>query len=308
MNMRRRTFLGATGLVASSPRALAAAAREPSDPRSPMKTRDLNAYLRARIAVEEPSVDRITFGDPETVVRRIGTAWMPYWKTCRAAVAAGVNVLVVHEPAFYTHWDLDEKDGRDFYSAPEAGRKAFEKARDEKRAWLEANGLVLIRCHDVLDRLPEIGIPHAFGRLLGLEAKDLLRSKRFYDVLAVEPAPAAAVAGRLAERLRAVGQPGVAFYGDPERVVRSIGVGTGCICDPLESMELAPDLFVGIDDTIRTWIQTTWAEDTGRPLVVVNHGASEEAGMRALSEHLRGAFPDKRVVHFPQGCGYRWIS
>jgi putative NIF3 family GTP cyclohydrolase 1 type 2 len=182
------------------------------------------------------------------------------------------------------------------------------EARDRKREWLEKNRLVIIRCHDVLDRLPDIGIPHAFGRLLGLEAKDLLRSKRYYDVYAVEAAPAATVARRLAERLRAVGQPGVAFYGDPDRAVRSIGLGTGCICDPLEYLELAPDLFIGIDDTIRTWIQTTWAEDTGRPLVVVNHGASEEAGVRALSEHLRRTFPGLEVVHFAQGCGYRWIS
>jgi putative NIF3 family GTP cyclohydrolase 1 type 2 len=272
-----------------------------------MKAKDLNAYLRSLVAVDEPSVDRIVFGDPDTLVGRIGTAWMPYWKTCREAVARGVNVLVVHEPAFYTHWDLEERE-HDFYAAPEAGRQAFLDARDRKREWLEKSGLVLIRCHDVLDRLPDIGIPHAFGRLLGLDAKDLVRSKRFYDVYAVEAAPAAAVGRRLAERLRTVGQPGVAFYGDPDRTVRSVGLGTGCICDPLEYMELGPDLFVGIDDTIRTWIQTTWAEDTGRPLVVVNHGASEEAGVRALSEHLRTAFPDHGVVHLPEGCGYRWLS
>jgi hypothetical protein len=272
-----------------------------------MKAKDLNAYLRSLIAVEEPSVDRVVFGDPETVVARIGTAWMPYAKTCREAVAAGVNVLVVHEPAFYTHWDLDERE-RDFYAAPEPGRKGFLEARDRKREWMERNGLVIIRCHDVLDRLPDIGIPHAFGRLLSFEAKDLLRSKRFYDVFSVEPAPAEAVARRLAGRLRSVGQPGVAFYGDPHRVVRSVGLGTGCICDPLESMDLAPDLFVGIDDTIRTWVQTTWAEDTGRPLVVVNHGASEEAGVRALSEHLQKAFPEHGVLHFAQGCGYRWVT
>jgi putative NIF3 family GTP cyclohydrolase 1 type 2 len=272
-----------------------------------MKAKDLNAHLRSLIAVDEPSVDRIVFGDPDTVVGRIGTAWMPYWKTCREAVAAGVNVLVVHEPAFYTHWDLDERE-HDFYAAPAAGREAFVEARDRKRAWLEENRLVVIRCHDVLDRLPDVGIPHAFGRLLGFEAKDVLRSKRFFDVYAVEAAPAATVARRIAERLHAVGQPGVAFYGDPDRMVRSVGLGTGCICDPLEYLELAPDLFIGIDDTIRTWIQTTWAEDTGRPLVVVNHGASEEAGVRALSEHLRQAFPDHGVVHFPQGCGYRWLA
>jgi hypothetical protein len=306
--VNRRRFIETTALLAAAPRSLAAATAEPAPRRASMRAKDLNAYLRARIPVDEPSVDRVVIGDPDALVKKVGTAWMPYWKTCREAVEAGVNVLVVHEPAFYTHWDLDERDGRDYLSAPEAGKKAFVEARDAKRAWLEASGLVIIRCHDVLDRLPCIGIPHAFGRLLGFEAKDVVRSKRFHDVFAVAPAPAAAVARGIALRLRAVGQPGVAFYGDPERIVRSVGVGTGCICDPLESMDLAPDLFVGIDDTIRTWIQTTWAEDTGHPLVVVNHGASEEAGMRELSLHLRAAFPDLGVVHLAQGCGYRWIA
>jgi putative NIF3 family GTP cyclohydrolase 1 type 2 len=307
--MERRRFLETFGLAAALPLSNPRAASRPeaTNGGTPMKAKDLNAYLRSLVAVDEPSVDRIVFGDPDTLVGRIGTAWMPSWKTCREAVARGVNVLVVHEPAFYTHWDLEERE-HDFYAAPEAGRQAFLDARDRKREWLEKSGLVLIRCHDVLDRLPDIGIPHAFGRLLGLDAKDLVRSKRFYDVYAVEAAPAAAVGRRLAERLRTVGQPGVAFYGDPDRTVRSVGLGTGCICDPLEYMELGPDLFVGIDDTIRTWIQTTWAEDTGRPLVVVNHGASEEAGVRALSEHLRTAFPDHGVVHLPEGCGYRWLS
>ena len=38
-------------------------------------------------------------------------------------------------------------------------------------------------------------------------------------------------------------------------------------------------------------------------LCLVNHGATEEAGVRALSEHLRGAFPELGVVHFAPGGG-----
>ena len=221
--MERRRFLETLGLSAL-PLSLAAAGCERANGGTTMKAKDLNAHLRSLTSVEEPSVDRIVFGDPDAVVEKIGTAWMPYWKTCREAVRAGVNVLVVHEPAFYTHWDLGERE-HDFYAAPAAGRQAFLEARDRKREWLEKSRLVLIRCHDVLDRLPDIGIPHAFGGLLGFEARDVVRSKRFYDVYAVEAAPAARVARRLAERLRAVGQPGVAFYGDPDRVVRSVGPG-----------------------------------------------------------------------------------
>jgi putative NIF3 family GTP cyclohydrolase 1 type 2 len=258
--------------------------------------------------VKEPSVDRIVLGKPDTRVTGIGTAWMPYFRTCREAVARGINLLVVHEPAFYTHWDLDARKGDDFLSAPATGRAAYIEARDRKRAWLVEKGLVILRCHDVWDLMAGVGIPHAFGRLLGFADADRIRSKTYMNVYSVEAGPALAQARRIAARLAAVGQPGVAFYGDPERKVASVGVGTGCICDPLEMMELAPDLFVAIDDTVRTWIHTTWAEDTGRPLVVVNHGASEEAGVRTLSEHLKATYPAVEVTHIPQGCTYRFVT
>ena len=44
-------------------------------------------------------------------IKKVGTCWMSDWKTCRKAVESGVNVLITHEPTFYTHWDLDEKEG-----------------------------------------------------------------------------------------------------------------------------------------------------------------------------------------------------
>ena len=100
----------------------------------------------------------------------------------------------------------------------------------------------------------------------------------------------------------------MAFYGDKNYTVRSVGVGTGCICDPMKYMQLDPDLFIAIDDTVRTWIQTTYAEDTGKPLVVVNHGTSEEFGMKMLSEHLARAFSDMEVTHYKQGCTYQWVT
>ena len=86
----------------------------------------------------------------------------------------------------------------------------------------------------------------------------------------------------------------------------TVGIGTGCYSDPIEFMDLAPDLFVTLDDIVRTWTQTVYARDTGHPLVVVNHGASEEAGVRLLSAHLKKAYPEHKVVHYPQGCGYEW--
>jgi putative NIF3 family GTP cyclohydrolase 1 type 2 len=272
-----------------------------------MTAGDLNTYLRSIIEVDEPSVDRIVIGDPTTPITKIGTAWMPYWKTLKKAVEEGVNTLIVHEPTFYTHWDLDAENS-DYQRAPIPARDKYTSVVNEKKKWIEDNGLVIIRCHDVLDKVPDWGIPYALGMGLGLTNESIVKSKKFYNVYEIDPTPAVEVAQKIAKSLKKVDQPGVAFYGDENYSVKTIGLGTGCICDPLEYSELGPDLYIGIDDTIRTWIQTTYAEDTGQPLVVINHGTSEEFGMQSLNEHLRKTLTNYNVVHLQQGCGYKWIS
>jgi putative NIF3 family GTP cyclohydrolase 1 type 2 len=268
---------------------------------------DVNKYLRSLIDVEEPSVDKIIIGDPGTPVKKMGTAWMPYWKTCRQAVKEGVNVLVVHEPTFYAHRDLEAAEWNHIEN-PSIGQQKYLEQREEKARWILENGLVIIRCHDVWDKIPDIGIPYAFGQALGFSDDDIIRSETFYNVYKTDPAPAIEIARSVASRLNIAGQPGVAFYGDENYRVSSVGVGTGCICDPMNYMQLDPDLYIAIDDTVRTWIQTTYAEDTGKPLLVVNHGTSEEFGIKGLNEHLKKAFKDFEVVHFNQGCTYKWIS
>ncbi len=303
--MKRRTLLQLAGLGSLTTSSAGLAMNSTKNEK--MKALDLNTYLRSLCSVKEPSVDRIIIGDPETEITKIGTCWMPYWKTCKEAVRQGVNTLVVHEPTFYTHWDLDESH-TDFYQKKTPGRDTYIKARDEKKAWIEENNLVIIRSHDVMDKVAEFGIPFAFGNLLGFTEDDIVRSVKYYNVYGIDPQPAIAVAKTIASKLQAVSQPGVAFYGDPNYEVRTIGLGTGCICDPIQYMDMEPDLFIAIDDVVRTWTQTVWAEDTGRPLVVVNHGTSEEHGMRMLSEHLQKEFPAIPVIHFSQGCGYRWIT
>ncbi|MFO7668686.1 MAG: Nif3-like dinuclear metal center hexameric protein [Bacteroidales bacterium] len=268
--------------------------------------KDLNAYLRSLVEVNEPSVDKIIAGDPDTVISKIGTAWMPYWKTLKDARAKGVNTMVVHEPTFYTHRDLEERQW-DFHSSPSPAKEIYAKQVAAKKKWIEENGMVVIRCHDVLDKIGGFGIPFAFGRALGFQDSDLVRSKDYYNVYKIETRPAIEVAQQIASSLVSVGQPGIAFYGDENYPVKTVGLGTGCICNPLEFMDLEMDLAIAIDDSISTWIQTTFAEDTGRPLIVVNHGTTEEFGMRELSLHLNEAVGTYETIHFNQGCSYKWV-
>lgn len=308
--MDRRRFVGLAGAVSAGAlfgRAAFAPGREGPSGTGPLLARDVAAHLRSIVAVDEPSVDRIIVGDPATEVSAIGTCWLPYRETCERAVGDGVNLLVVHEPTFYTHWDLDEKSP-DLFGASAAGRRAYLEAVEKKKAWLLERRLVVIRCHDVLDKVAGWGIPFAFGEALGFRAADIVRSRPYYNVYQVAPKPAVEVARTIAAKLAPLGQPGVAFYGDRDRVVGTVGVGTGCYSDPIEFMDLRPDLFIALGDVVRTWTQAVYARDTGQPLVVIDHGTSEEAGMRLLSGHLRQAYPGRKVVHYAQGCGYEWVT
>jgi putative NIF3 family GTP cyclohydrolase 1 type 2 len=266
----------------------------------------LQKFLVSHIRLPEKTVDRIIIGDPSTKIKKIGTCWMPYQETCKKAVESGVNVLVTHEPTFYTHWDLDEKQA--FQSSPEFTKNLYASQIEKKKKWITDNGLVIIRNHDTLDALKDVGIPYALGKFLGFENSEIIASRTYYNVYKVKKQSASIFAGKIAKKLSEIGQPGVAFYGDPEYQVTSVGIGTGCICDPLEFADLKPDIFISIDDVVRTWTQTSYATDTGKPLIVINHGTSEEMGMRALNLLISNKFPSIETIHFNQGCTYRWIT
>lgn len=268
---------------------------------------ELNSYMRSLYQVSEDSVDRIIIGNPEARITKIGTCWMPYWQTLKEAVANGVNTMVVHEPTFYSHLDLNGIEAH-FSNYSKTGGKLYLEQVEKKKKWIEDNKLSIIRCHDVLDALGKFGIPFAFGMALGFSNEDIIRSKPYYNVYRTAPATAGEVARYVASKLSAFGQPGVAFYGDENRMVSSVALGTGCICDPIHFTELEADLRIAIDDVVKTWVQTYYAADTGNPLVIVNHGTSEENGMRMLNAHLNEAFSGMEVIHFNQGCGYQWIS
>jgi putative NIF3 family GTP cyclohydrolase 1 type 2 len=267
----------------------------------------LQEFLVSLTPLKAKTVDRIIIGDPSTKIKKIGTCWMPYHETCKKAVDSGVNVLVTHEPTFYTHWDLDEKKS-DYYSASPFTKNIYLEQVEKKKKWINENGLVIIRNHDTMDALKEVGIPFSFGKFLGFENSEIIASRTYYNVYKTKRQSASAFAGTIAAKLKELGQPGVAFYGDPDYPVASVGIGTGCICDPMEFADLKPDIFISIDDVVRTWTQTTYATDSGKPLIVINHGTSEEMGMRMLNKIIKDKFPSIETVHFDQGCSYKWIT
>lgn len=272
-----------------------------------MTARELCVWLRSLHSVPEPSVDRIIVGNPETIVRGIAVAWMPTWDALREAHAKGCNVFVAHEPTFFTHYDLDGFDA-EFRQLPTTALKAVTKTRDEKQRWIEENEIVVIRCHDVLDSMAG-GVVDSLAKALGFFAADYVTTAPHYRVVRIVPrVTAAELAQRLANAFAALGQPGVAFYGDPTRVVSSLGLGTGYGCAPWQFIELGAEMCVTIDDRIKTWTEAEWADDAGYPMIVIHHGTSEEWGVRQLREIIAEQYPELSVALLRQGFRARWVA
>ncbi|HEV2126112.1 MAG TPA: Nif3-like dinuclear metal center hexameric protein [Chloroflexota bacterium] len=250
----------------------------------------------------ERTVDTFKCGDPQTEVRGIAVAWQSQWPTLRAAHDAGRNLFVTHEPTFYVHRDDDP------------GHYGDEQT-DAKRAWLAETGMVIYRCHDVWDVVPEHGVRDRWARGLGLSEPPLAEDDRhYYGLYSVQAQPLRLLAEQLLARTRELGQQQIQLMGDGERVVRQLAIGTGAACRVPAMAALrapddsGPDALLVTEDGMRFWADGSWAIDRDLPLLVVNHATSEEWGMRSLAAYLEAHFPGVPVRHFPQGCLYQTIG
>jgi putative NIF3 family GTP cyclohydrolase 1 type 2 len=262
-----------------------------------MKAKDVQSYLRSLnggwMDLEE-TVDTFKAGDPEAEVRGIAVAWMSTTEALKRAESLDCNVFVTHEPTYYNH--LDD---------PKSAVFTLRGAR-VKRAWIDASGMVIIRCHDLWDQMPEIGIPDAWGQALNLG--EAIAGKGYYRVYDVTGRTAGGVAERIAVQSAPFGQPGVQLIGNPEASVTRLAIGTGAITPFFTFIrDYSADLALCTDDGLTYWQHGAYALDAGIPVIIVNHASSEEPGMIQLAKHLERRFPDVPVHHIPQGCMYEVI-
>src|SRR5215218_2044525 len=75
--------------------------------RAQVTARDLIARIKQNVGVpwREQTVDTIKAGDSGTPVTGIATTMMATFDVLRRAAASGKNLIITHEPTFYTHLD-----------------------------------------------------------------------------------------------------------------------------------------------------------------------------------------------------------
>lgn len=236
-------------------------------------------------------------------VKKIAVGWMSYFDSLRHADELGCNLFITHEPTYYNHQDRD------------ASVFDFEIAR-RKREFIRQTGMAIIRCHDVWDRVADIGIRDAWAGFLGFENEiitddegDPSQGRPYCGVYQIEPLTARELARKIADKTAEFGQGTVQLIGPENKRVSRAAVGTGAIT-PFRQMfdDLQADVAVCSDDGFSYWRDGSMAIDMEYPVIIVNHACTEEIGMRKLAERLAVVFPQVEVRHIEQKCMFQTIT
>jgi len=178
---------------------------------------------------------------------------------------------------------------------------------EKKRAIIEQLGITMIRCHDVWDQYPGIGIPMAWGSFLDLG--EPIDGDGYLYVYDGRGHTAGDVARQIAAKTAERGQPGVLFMGDERRPVHRIALGCGAVT-PLDQYleKLKADFAICSDDGTNCRKYGTFAADTGFPIAMVNHAVTEDYSMTLMAERLRTVFPGVPIHTIRQDCLYTLIA
>lgn len=241
------------------------------------------------------TVDRIVAGDSSMPVHGIATTMMATLEVIQRAVAAGKNLIVTHEPTFYSHQDTTtELDGDPTY--------------EFKRKYLAEHGVAVFRFHDHWHRMSPDGINAGMTRELGWEKNAVAKDSHEF---VFEPTTLEALVKSMTTRLNA---HSMRIVGDPAMQVKRVAASWGYASLMPKMIKIAarPDIDVVICGETREWEMVEYVQDqiasgAKKALIVVNHVASEQAGMRYCADWLKPFVPEA-PVEFMASKEPFWVS
>ena len=261
-----------------------------------MNAEDIRKYLKTMDdgwVNWENTVDTFKSGDPKSEVRGIAVGWMGYTWALQKALDLGCNMFITHEPTYYNHYDTDQDVFR--YETVVA-----------KRKMIEESGLIILRCHDLWDQVPKIGIPDSWAMQLGFE--NPVNGEGYFRVYDSPAKTAITVAQEVAEKVKELGQNAVQLIGPDNRLVSRIAIGTGAITPFTRFIDnYQIDLAICTDDGFTYWRDGALSIDMEIPVIVVNHAVSEIHGMKQLSHHLADRFSPLPVHFISQSCIFKLV-
>jgi len=232
------------------------------------------------------TVDNIIVGSTDTPVTGIATVMMATYEALKRAAAAGRNLVITHEPTFFSHRDdIEPLRQDDVYLA--------------KRQFAESHRMVVFHFHDHWHAMQPDGIAIGMARELGWEKHADPDNPKLFALPEVR---LDALAAQMASRL---GIQTLRVVGDPALRVRRVLTSWGYVGQPGGIQSFArPDIDVFVVGETWEWELVEYAQDAiaaGRKkaLVILGHALSEQAGMKYCAEWLRGFVTEVPVEYLP---------
>jgi putative NIF3 family GTP cyclohydrolase 1 type 2 len=220
------------------------------------------------------TVDNIIAGAVETPVKGIATTMMATLDVVQRAAASGKNMVITHEPTFYSHQDQTEQLLQD-------------PTYQFKLDFLNKNNMVVFHFHDHWHGRRPDGIATGMIRELGWEKNADPQNPRMFTF---PGAPLARFAKEMETKLKI---RTMRVVGDPELQVRRVIASWGYVSQtPGIPFFAQPDVDVLVVGETREWELVEYAQDTiasgkKKGLIVLGHVVSEQAGMKYCAEWLK---------------------
>ncbi len=234
--------------------------------------------------------DTFKIGGPDIKVTGIATTFMSTLDVLQRAHAAGLNMIISHEPTFWSDADRVE---------PLANDPLYKFKVD----FGQRNNLAVWRFHDHWHARKPDGIFEGWNRALGWEKYlDAGNERRWV----IPPSTLGAVARHVASSLKS---RSVRFIGDPSLPVTRVGRGAHIISG---NMAVLPNVDLLLISEAREWDSAEYVRDTvlsgqKKGAIIVSHEAGEEAGMDNCANWVKG-FVSEVPVKFIETHDQMWIA
>jgi putative NIF3 family GTP cyclohydrolase 1 type 2 len=252
--------------------------------------REIIQKIQANLGVRwhTPTVDTFKAGDPDTPITGIAVTMMATYDVLERAAVAGKNLIITHEPTFYSHQDETAN---------------FERDKDpvfaQKEAFIKEHHMVVWRFHDNWHAHHPDGILLGMTKALGWQAYQNPSDPNLFTL------PQQTLA-ELAESVKnKLGIHAMRVAGDPNLRVTQVALLPGAAGEARQIALLERnDVQVLLIGEVPEWETIEYAADAAserRPkaLILMTHIVSEQAGMEECARWLKTFITDTPIEFVP---------
>jgi putative NIF3 family GTP cyclohydrolase 1 type 2 len=234
------------------------------------------------------TVDTFKAGDPNTPVTGVAVTMMATLDVIERAAAAGKNLVITHEPTFYSHQDQTA---------------ALEKQNDavyaQKAAFIREHHMVVFRFHDHWHRRKPDGIQKGMTDALGWQSFQNATDQHLYVL------PETTLADLATAVKSKLGIVAMRVVGDPQMKLTKVAMmpGAGGSQGQIRMLE-RDDVEALLIGEVPEWETVEYAADAQtehkhKALLMLTHIPSEQAGMEECAAWLKTFISEVPVEFIP---------